>query len=62
MREPVVASDGMSYEKTAIEKWLAQSVDLKSPMTGECMDTDKVMPNNVLRCMIADFYDLQKAD
>ena len=46
----------------AIEKWLAQSVDLKSPMTGECMDTDKVMPNNVLRCMIADFYDLQKAD
>ena len=62
MREPVVAPDGFTYERTAIEKWLctSQLKSVKSPMTGETMESNRLTPNHVLRSMIADFYDKHK--
>ena len=36
LREPMVASDGHTYEKMAIEKWL-KSDSPKSPLSGEVL-------------------------
>eukprot|EP01036_Dinobryon_divergens_P030243 gene30243-39454_t len=51
MREPVVASDGHTYEKSAIEKWLKSNSI--SPRNGEPMDT-LTLPNINLKKLIQD--------
>lgn len=51
MREPTVASDGHTYEKGAIEKWLKSNQ--KSPRTGEPMDV-VLIPNLNLKKLITD--------
>lgn len=51
MREPTVAADGNTYEKTAIEKWLRNSN--KSPRTGETME-GTLIPNLNLKRLIHD--------
>lgn len=50
MRDPVVAEDGHTYERVAIEQHL--SVRLKSPMTNAVLSTKMVFPNHLLRSMI----------
>jgi hypothetical protein len=45
MREPTVASDGHTYEKSAIEKWLRTSN--KSPRTGEPLENTLVTNLNL---------------
>jgi hypothetical protein len=52
MREPVVAQDGHTYEKSAIEKWL-KSQHLISPRTGQPMD-GLMIPNVNLKKLIQD--------
>lgn len=47
MADPVVAADGHSYERAAIEQWFATSD--RSPMTGARMPTTQVFPNVTLR-------------
>lgn len=42
IREPVVAMDGHTYEKSAIEKWLKSNQT--SPRSGEPMDTIRSPP------------------
>ena len=51
MREPVVASDGHTYEKSAIEKWLKTSHT--SPRNGDPID-GTIIPNYNLKKLIQD--------
>jgi hypothetical protein len=47
MVDPVIGRDGHSYERSAIEDWLARS--LTSPITREYMAADQVVSNRGLR-------------
>lgn len=51
MREPVVASDGYSYEKDAISKWIS-SGNTTSPMTNEPLNDLNLVPNKTLSLLI----------
>ena len=51
MEDPVICSDGHSYERFAIEDWLVKHE--KSPMTNKKLVTKQVFPNHSLRSMIA---------
>jgi len=53
MKDPVVASDGHTYEKTAIEEWFRKSNT--SPMTGVALEMKTVFPNFNLRSRIKDW-------
>lgn len=48
MRDPVMAADGHSYERAAIERWFAQG-GLLSPMTGAALAHRELTPNHNLR-------------
>ena len=50
MREPVLAADGRTYERDAIEQWLASNST--SPMTREPMESTKLLPNLALKTLI----------
>ncbi len=50
MQDPVVAADGMTYERGAIERWL-ESHDT-SPLTGEKLEHKHLLPNNLVRSQI----------
>ena len=58
--DPVIASDGQTYEKAAIEEWL-KSHD-KSPLTGVALDTKKLIPNFVMKKLISSFYEERKQE
>ena len=60
MRDPVIAADGHSYERTAIENWIAAagSRPARSPKTNEAFLSYQLLPNHALRSTINDF--LQK--
>lgn len=51
MREPVVASDGVTYEKSDIMRWLAAKDT--SPSTGMPLAHKHLTPNLALKEMIA---------
>ena len=51
MRDPVVASDGNSYERSAISSWLSDHD--KSPLSGEKLD-GVLLPNTRLRAIISE--------
>ena len=64
MKDPVVASDGLTYEKNAIEKWLCSqsktdregSPVYTSPLTGASLPSGNLLfPNVNLRNLIQDF-------
>eukprot|EP00887_Chlorella_sp_A99_P003286 scaffold9.g3286.t1 len=56
MREPVVAADGRTYERAAIEVWIARERAAgrapTSPMTGEPLEHLQLAPNHALRGVI----------
>ncbi|KAG2439489.1 hypothetical protein HXX76_004843 [Chlamydomonas incerta] len=54
MREPAVASDGFTYERAAIAKWLAAG-KLTSPMTNLPFSSRALYPNNVVRTAIMEW-------
>ncbi|GLC39412.1 hypothetical protein PLESTM_000893900 [Pleodorina starrii] len=47
LRDPVVAADGNTYERLAIEAWLQQHDT--SPMTNEILPHKALTPNNLIR-------------
>ena len=51
MRDPVVLSDGHTYERQAIEKWIKLG-RTTSPMTGATLTSTSLTPNFTLRSMI----------
>lgn len=52
MRDPVLAADGQSYERMAIEAWLAAGRDT-SPVTGAPLAHSNLIPNHALRSLLA---------
>jgi len=56
MKDPVVAHDGFSYERSAIEEWLANKDT--SPMTNKELLDKTLRPNIVLRNSIGDLREL----
>ena len=56
MTDPVVASDGHSYERCAILKWIGQRLiqghAVLSPLTNEVLPSTHVVPNVTLRKLI----------
>ena len=55
MVEPVVAADGQSYERTAIERWLATKST--SPLTGGELERSILIPNHNLRRTIREWQE-----
>eukprot|EP01121_Diplochlamys_sp_Union-15-3_P017136 TRINITY_DN5973_c0_g1_i1.p1 TRINITY_DN5973_c0_g1~~TRINITY_DN5973_c0_g1_i1.p1 ORF type:complete len:193 (+),score=29.58 TRINITY_DN5973_c0_g1_i1:84-581(+) len=50
MKDPVIAADGFSYERMAIEDWLKKSNT--SPMTNLPLENKNLIPNLALRKII----------
>lgn len=50
MQDPVVLSDGFTYEREAISRWLSQNN--KSPMTGRFLTSRELRPNQALKSII----------
>lgn len=61
MHDPVITSDGFTYERSAIEEWFATAdagATPKSPMTGSAMAGGlQLTPNRVLKSMIQTWLD-----
>ena len=53
MVDPVSTSDGHTYERAAIRRWLARKHT--SPLTGAVLTSTTLVPNHVLRKLIDDF-------
>ena len=60
MRDPVVLADGHSYERDAIQLWLATHDT--SPMTGKVLDSKSVTTNVQLRQLLTDLPQAVRAD
>merc|ERR1711964_780332 len=48
MRDPVMASDGQTYEREAIESWFKEG-KMTSPITNETLSDQKLIPNYSLK-------------
>ena len=55
MEDPVIAADGFSYERVAIEKWFSNHTT--SPKTGEQLSSTDVLPNLTLLTLIKEWVD-----
>lgn len=55
MKNPHVASDGFSYELSAIKQWLGMSHNT-SPMTNLDLEHKRLTPNHTLRSLIQDWH------
>ena len=53
MRDPVIAADGHTYERSAIEQWL--ETHNTSPTTGVELESKQLIPCHRLRSLIQDF-------
>jgi len=51
MIDPVVAFDGYSYEKAAIQEWFKKGNNT-SPMTNELLSSNQLLPNHTLKLLI----------
>lgn len=54
MREPVVAADGHTYDRTNIARWQRanQGERVRSPVTNEVLASNELFPNNMARSAI----------
>ena len=53
MNDPVMALDGHTYERCAIEKWLERR--RRSPKTGEDLPGTMLLPNHSMRALIVEW-------
>ncbi len=51
MKDPVVAADGQTYERAAIQEWLDRG-NRSSPMSGAQLEHTSLTPNYNLRSQI----------
>ena len=51
MQDPVIAADGLSYERAALEAWLLQNST--SPVTGQPLPHKRIVDNVLIRNAIA---------
>ena len=61
MRDPVIGSDGITYERTAIEAWFSAGHST-SPLTRAPMTSRSLVPNIALRAMIEEASPVAAAD
>jgi len=59
MNDPVIAQDGHTYERKAIEEWLQKSKT--SPMTREELSADNLVTNRLVREEILDLLQAKKS-
>merc|ERR1719271_1429232 len=55
MHDPVVLSDGHSYERRHIERWLQEHTT--SPVSNEELPQKAMFPNHALRNAISEYFD-----
>ena len=55
--DPVVAADGHTYERWAIEEWLKQHSN--SPKTRQFMTNDTLQPNHAIKSLVDDWHESQ---
>ena len=55
MNDPVFASDGHTYERCAIARWLTNKTT--SPKTGEELESKQLIPNHMCRSLVRDWED-----
>ena len=61
MHDPVFAADGHTYERSAIQRWLA--VHDISPLTNEPLVHKELTPNFLIRSMIREYMEeMRKAE
>lgn len=53
MVDPVVAADGRTYERSAMQSWLQRH--LVSPVTGDPLLHPRLVPNVAARAALANF-------
>lgn len=62
MREPVIAADGMTYDREAIMKWFLMCDERGSgpvsPVTNQPLSTDYIVPNHTSRCLLYALQDM----
>ena len=49
--DPVIAADGHTYERTAMEHWIQH--EAMSPVTGDLLPHHRLVPNMVIKSMVA---------
>eukprot|EP00029_Vermamoeba_vermiformis_P005289 TRINITY_DN1793_c0_g1_i4.p1 TRINITY_DN1793_c0_g1~~TRINITY_DN1793_c0_g1_i4.p1 ORF type:complete len:603 (-),score=117.67 TRINITY_DN1793_c0_g1_i4:86-1840(-) len=57
MESPVVASDGHTYERSAIENWLFKMNKDTSPMTNEKLKSKELIASHTLKSMIREWVE-----
>lgn len=62
LRDPVVALDGMTYERAAITRWFEEH--RRSPLTNEVLRRNDLAPNNLAKGLVQKLIQLKawKAD
>ena len=53
MSEPVIAADGYTYERAALQQWLQHS--RVSPATGDMMQHTSFLPNTAIKSTIQSY-------
>lgn len=56
MTDPVIDSDGHSYEREAILQWLSR--DTRSPITRKPLSRDELIPNRALKAVIHQYIQM----
>jgi hypothetical protein len=51
-KDPVVAADGCTYERSAIEQWL--ETHETSPMTNAPLEHKLLFPNNLAKALVSE--------
>ena len=59
MLDPVIAQDGFTYERSAIEMWFKNGNDT-SPMTNDLLPSLVLIPNNNLKSQVTSWNDDRK--
>ena len=60
MNDPVVAFDGHTYERLAIEHWFERR--RTSPKTGEALENTLLLPNHTIRSQIVEWRERHEQD
>ena len=60
MLDPVIASDGHTYERDAIERWFSKK--MISPKTGSDLETSTLFPNHVMRRQIIEWKEVHQEE
>ena len=58
MEDPVVAADGHTYERAAIERWMAKK--MMSPKTGEALESPTIFPNHAMRRQVREWQEMNR--